>query len=71
MMIKDAARFPDGRGQWGYFSFGHKPLPDDSSAVRRPAADCEACDVTLASDTDNVISHAHIALARDAGDHQP
>ena len=68
LMIKDATRFPDGRGNWGYFSFGHRSPPYDSTAMRRPAAACEACHVTLASDTDYVISRAHIGLARPSGE---
>ena len=64
MMIKDEKRFPDAPGHWGYFSFGHKPLPYDSTAALMPANRCVSCHVNLAADTDYVISRAHIGLAR-------
>ena len=70
MMVKDATRFADGKGNWGYFSFGHRPPPYDGTAARRPAGACEACHVTLASDSDYVISRAHIGLARRGGTSQ-
>lgn len=66
MMVKDAKRFPDAPGKWAYFSFGHKPPPYDSPSPVRPKEQCESCHVALASDTDYVISRAHIGLARKA-----
>jgi hypothetical protein len=30
MMVKDPTRFPNAPGNWGYFSFGHRPPPYDS-----------------------------------------
>lgn len=62
MMIKDAKRFPDSPGNWGYFSFGHKPLPYDPVATVKTRAQCSSCHEKLASDTDFVISRAHIGL---------
>ena len=64
MMVKDAKRFPDGLGNWGYFGFGHKPPPYDSTASMRPKQQCESCHVNLAADTDYVISQAHVGLQR-------
>jgi hypothetical protein len=61
MMIKDSSRFADSPGHWGYFSFGHKPPPYDAAA--HPSGNCAGCHVKLASDTDYVISRAHIGLA--------
>lgn len=63
MMVKDAQRFPDAPGNWGYFSFGHKPPPYNSTATVAPKEQCQSCHVKLASDTDYVISRAHIGLA--------
>jgi hypothetical protein len=67
MMVKDAKRFPDSPGHWGYFSFGHKPPPYDSTAAIRPKQQCESCHIRLASDSDYVISRAHIGLERQGG----
>ncbi len=40
--IKDSRRFKDEPGQWGYFTFGHKP-PLRKEAVMNNAAACNAC----------------------------
>jgi hypothetical protein len=64
MMVKNVKRFPESAGHWGYFSFGHKPPPYDSTATLRPKQQCESCHINLASDSDYVISRAHIGLAR-------
>jgi|ERR1700733_1508956 hypothetical protein len=63
VMVKDDKRFSDAPGHWGYFSFGHKPLPYNPTASLRPKDTCEACHVALASKTDYVILQAHIGLA--------
>jgi hypothetical protein len=62
MMVKDSARFPQATGNWGYFTFGHKPPPYDETAMPSPKQRCAACHINLASDTDYVISRAHIGL---------
>jgi hypothetical protein len=64
MMVKDRQHFPRAPGNWGFFSFGHKPPPYDSTSLLQPEAKCVACHVKLASDTDYVISKAHIGLSR-------
>ena len=64
MMVKDAKRFPDAPGHWGFFHFGHHPPPYDAVSAVRPAGQCSYCHVNLASDTDFVISRAHIGLSR-------
>jgi hypothetical protein len=64
MMVKDEERFPSAPGHWAFFSFGHKPPPYDPVSPVRPASQCQGCHVRLASDTDFVISRAHIGLAR-------
>jgi len=58
MMIKDAKRFPDAPGHWGFFSFGHRPPPYESVSAVRPAADA-VLHVNLASDTDFVFPGAY------------
>jgi Cytochrome P460 len=60
-MVKDSARFPNQPGNWGYFSFGHRPPP--YLPVARPTTTCISCHIRLASDTDYVISAAHLGLA--------
>jgi hypothetical protein len=67
MMVKDAERFPSGPGHWGFFAFGHRPPPYDPVSAVRPASQCTGCHVALASDTDFVISRAHIGLAHPKG----
>ena len=62
MMIKDAKRFPDAPGNWGYFTFGHRPPPYDPIAHVAPRAKCSMCHEKLATNTDYVITRAHIGL---------
>ena len=64
MMVKDEKRFPDAPGHWGFFDFGHHPPPYDPVSAVRPAEQCSSCHVRLASQTDFVISRAHIGLSR-------
>lgn len=64
MMVKDAKRFPDAPGHWGFFEFGHHAPPYEPVSAVRPAGQCSNCHVRLASDTDFVISRAHIGLTR-------
>ena len=63
-MVKDEKRFPNAPGHWGFFDFGHHAPPYDPFDTVRPAAQCSDCHVRLASDTDFVISRAHIGLSR-------
>ena len=63
MMVKDSRRFAVAPGHWGYFSFGHKPLPYDATAALRPLEACASCHVRLAFDTDYVIARAHLGLS--------
>lgn len=64
MMVKDEKRFPDAPGHWGFFEFGHHAPPYEPVSAVRPAEQCSYCHVRLASDTDFVISRAHIGLSR-------
>ncbi len=63
LMVKDSKRFADAPGHWGYFTFGHKFPPYDSTAASLPTNRCGFCHQKLASDTDYVVSRAHIGLA--------
>jgi hypothetical protein len=40
--IKDSKRFKDEPGNWGYFTFGHKP-PLKAEAALNNAASCNSC----------------------------
>jgi hypothetical protein len=62
MMVKDAKRFPRATENWGYFTCGHRPPPYERTEMRSEKQKCEACHIRLASDTDYVISRAHIGL---------
>jgi hypothetical protein len=64
MMVKDQQRFPNAPGNWGFFSFGHKAPPYNSTSPVQSEAQCTACHVKLASNSDYVISKAHIGLAQ-------
>ena len=64
LMVKDSRRFPTAPGHWGYFHFGHKPLPFSPTAQLLPESQCSACHVQLASASDYVITRAHIGLTR-------
>lgn len=58
--IKDAKRFTDEPGNWGYFSFGHK-YPLKKEAALNPAASCNACHQENAK-TDYVFSQYYPVL---------
>jgi cytochrome P460 len=65
MMVKDRRRFPSAPGNWGYFGFlrdgaGYAPV-----ASLRPQEQCSSSHIKLASDTDFVISKAHLGLSRE------
>lgn len=62
MMVKDRARFPSDAGNWAYFAFFHKASEYDRTATKRPREQCSSCHVKLASDTDYVITKAHLGL---------
>ena len=64
LMVKDSQRFPNAPGHWGFFHFGHKPPPYNRTARLLPDSQCAACHVRLASDSDFVITKAHIGLDR-------
>jgi len=49
--VKDSKRFPKTNG-WGFFTFGHHPLPYAESAAEAPATECAGCHQTFVSKTD-------------------
>jgi hypothetical protein len=51
MSIKDSKRFANTNG-WGFFTFGHHPLPYDKTSAERPASECAACHIAYVAKTD-------------------
>jgi Cytochrome P460 len=62
MMVKDSRRYPAQPGHWAYFSFFRNGNAYDAAAAERGQDKCAACHVKLASDTDYVISKAHLTF---------
>ena len=51
MSIKDSKRFAKTNG-WGFFTFGHHPLPYNKTSAERPVAECAGCHLANVADTD-------------------
>jgi len=51
LSIKDSKRFAKTNG-WGFFTFGHHPLPYEKAAAERPASDCAGCHIANVASTD-------------------
>jgi hypothetical protein len=49
--IKDSKRFANTNG-WGFFNFGHHPLPYAESAKEASAAECASCHAAFVAKTD-------------------
>jgi hypothetical protein len=49
--VKDSKRFAKTSG-WGFFTFGHHPLPYSQSAEEAPASECASCHQTFVAKTD-------------------
>jgi hypothetical protein len=49
--VKDSRRFAKTNG-WGFFTFGHHPLPYDGWAEEAPVKTCAGCHQTYVSSTD-------------------
>ena len=49
--VKDRKRFANTNG-WGFFNFGHHPLPYAESAKEASAAECAGCHVAFVAKTD-------------------
>ena len=49
--VKDSRRFAKTNG-WGFFTFGHHPLPYDNTATEAPASQCAGCHQAYVAKTD-------------------
>ena len=49
--VKDSKRFPKSNG-WGFFTFGHHPLPYAESAKESPVTECAFCHMANVDKTD-------------------
>jgi len=49
--VKDSKRFAGTNG-WGFFTFGHHPMPYDKTSAERPAGECAGCHIANAANTD-------------------
>src|SRR5262249_23621507 len=49
--VKDGKRFAKTNG-WGFFNFGHHPLPYSESSAEAPASECAGCHMTYVAKTD-------------------
>jgi hypothetical protein len=49
--VKDSKRFANTNG-WGFFNFGHHPLPYTESAKEASAAECASCHASFVAKTD-------------------
>jgi len=51
MSIKDSKRFANTNG-WGFFTFGHHPMPYEKTAAEKPVAECAGCHIANVAATD-------------------
>ena len=51
MSVKDSKRFAKTNG-WGFFTFGHHPLPYAKTAAEAPVAECAGCHIANVANTD-------------------
>jgi len=49
--VKDSKRFAKTNG-WGYFTFGHHPLPYENIAAEAPPSECAGCHLANVASTD-------------------
>lgn len=49
--VKDSKRFAKSNG-WGFFNFGHHPLPYAESAVEASISECASCHMAFVAKTD-------------------
>jgi hypothetical protein len=49
--VKDRKRFSKSNG-WGYFTFGHHPLPYAQTAAESPISECAGCHISNVANTD-------------------
>jgi hypothetical protein len=51
MSVKDSKRFAATNG-WGFFTFGHHPLPYNPTSAERPVTECAGCHIANVANTD-------------------
>lgn len=51
LSVKDSKRYAKTNG-WGYYTFGHHPLPYDETAAEKPVAECAGCHLANVAKTD-------------------
>ena len=51
LTVKDSKRFAKTNG-WGFFTFGHHPLPYDKTAAEKPVTECAGCHISYVAKTD-------------------
>jgi len=49
--VKDSKRFANTNG-WGFFTFGHHPLPYAKTAAESPVSECAGCHIANVAKTD-------------------
>jgi hypothetical protein len=49
--VKDSKRFAQTNG-WGFFTFGHHPLPYDKTSAEKPVTECAGCHIANVANTD-------------------
>jgi hypothetical protein len=51
MSVKDSKRFAK-TNNWGFFTFGHHPMPYDKTSAEKPASECAGCHIANVAKTD-------------------
>ena len=51
MSIKDSKKYAKTNG-WGYYTFGHHPLPYNKTSAERPVSECAGCHIANVAKTD-------------------
>ena len=51
LSIKDSKKYAKTNG-WGYYTFGHHPMPYDETSEERPVAECAGCHIANVAKTD-------------------
>ena len=66
MSIKDSKRFAK-TNNWGFFTFGHHPMPYDKTSAERPASECAGCHIANVAQTDMTYIQFYPLLRDKAG----
>jgi hypothetical protein len=51
MEVKDSKKYAKTNG-WGYYTFGHHPLPYNKTSAERPVGECAGCHIANVAKTD-------------------